>query len=189
MVKRKWSLLTFIAQVLKFGTVVILVEDEDVELADAYEGVRRLVCGRHCYCILSLPLPIKRHSSYNNTWKSTSVTIELLFISYVYSQYYRQFNFVVHSKVASLFNLVWKRNEIFWNQANYLDAQQICAKYSFIFVLEFRVSNLSTAPNLHLRSHRKRASRFSHCNPFLFSLFILLYKRHTDWCPMNSYIS
>ncbi len=51
-------MLTFVAQVLKFGAVVILVEDKNVELADAYEGVRRLVRGCHCYCILSLPLPI-----------------------------------------------------------------------------------------------------------------------------------
>lgn len=60
-------MLTLVAQVLKFGAVVVLIQDLDVELADAYEGICRLVCSRHCYCELSLSLAIKLDCGYDNT--------------------------------------------------------------------------------------------------------------------------
>lgn len=59
--------ITLVAQVFKFGAVVVFIHDLDVELADAYEGVCCLVGGRHRYCKLSLPLAIKLDCGYDNT--------------------------------------------------------------------------------------------------------------------------
>ena len=51
--------LTFISEVLKLGAVIVLIKDEDVELADSNKGVCSLVGGRHRHGIFSLLLPVE----------------------------------------------------------------------------------------------------------------------------------
>ena len=51
--------LTLISEVLKLGAVVVVVQDEDVELADADERVSGLVGGGDRHRVLPLALPVK----------------------------------------------------------------------------------------------------------------------------------
>lgn len=52
-------MLTFIAEVLKLWVVVVLVQNEDVQLADPDQGVTRLVCCCYRDSVLSLALAVK----------------------------------------------------------------------------------------------------------------------------------
>lgn len=59
--------LTLVAQVLKLGAVVILVQDEDVELTDPYERLVSPVCSRHRDGVLSLTLPVEPPLRHDHT--------------------------------------------------------------------------------------------------------------------------
>lgn len=61
--------LTLIAQILKLGAIIILVQYLDGELADAYERLLRPISGRYCNWILSLPLPVEPAGCHNHSCK------------------------------------------------------------------------------------------------------------------------
>lgn len=61
------SALTLIAAVLELGIVVVLVGDDDGDLADADERLLSLVCRRDRQAVLSLPLPVKCHGGTDHT--------------------------------------------------------------------------------------------------------------------------
>lgn len=62
-------LLTLISDVLKLGTVVILVQDEDIELTNANQWVSCLVSGSHCHRILPLAFAVKFPGCHNYSWR------------------------------------------------------------------------------------------------------------------------
>ena len=63
--------LTLVAAVLKLGVVVVLVGDEDGDLADADEGLLGQVCRRDRQGVLSLALAVETHSGADHTWRHT----------------------------------------------------------------------------------------------------------------------
>lgn len=63
--------LTLVAAVLKLGVVVVLVGDEDGDLADADERLLGQVCRRHRQGVLSLALAVEAHCGADHTWRHT----------------------------------------------------------------------------------------------------------------------
>lgn len=61
--------LTFIAEILKLGAVIILVQYLDGELTDADERLLRPISGRYCNRVLSLPLPVEAPGCHDHPCK------------------------------------------------------------------------------------------------------------------------
>lgn len=76
------DLLTLISDVLKLGTVVVLVQDEDVELTNANQRVSCLVSGSHCHRILPLALAIKFPGCHNYSWRHRDNEVDQTVKSY-----------------------------------------------------------------------------------------------------------
>lgn len=68
------TILTFVAQILKLGAVIILIQYLDSELTDADERLLGPISGRYCNWILSLPLPVEAPGCHNHSCKKSEAS-------------------------------------------------------------------------------------------------------------------
>lgn len=71
------AVLTLVAAVFELGVVVVLVRDEDGDLADPDERLVGLICGRHRQSELPLTLPVetRRRGDHTCGGRVTTATV------------------------------------------------------------------------------------------------------------------